>query len=329
MSRMLVLLCLCSSCLVLTGNCHKDTTPSPIPSFCAGEPEWGPSNLIAFVNAPGYVIPPETTWPEDTLPGGLWVIGSDGTGLKSLAGKTPDSVSFPGWSPKWSPDGRWIWARDIKGRIWKVTPDGDSLVLLHPGVGGDFAISPDGRKLAFDSNDESLWVRGVRILNLETGKQKSVLPYGMDPSWSPDGSRLVCNGWLWEVNIWTPGIMLVDTSGENVQMVYEVGDRLNINVPSFSPDGKRISFHMYDDGVDHVWVVNADGTNPRRITKKGGAFPSWSPDGKEIVYTRMTEFISTGVREFAIPPGAEGIGDLYVINPDGSGETRLTYFYPR
>lgn len=148
MSRMLVLLCLCSSCLVLTGSCHKDTTPSPIPSFCAAEPEWGPGNLIAFVNAPGYVVPPETPWPDDTLPGGLWVMKSDGTGLKSLAGTTPDSVPFYGWSPKWSPDGRWIWARDNKGRIWKVTPDGESLVLLHQGVGGPFSISPDGRGLA-------------------------------------------------------------------------------------------------------------------------------------------------------------------------------------
>jgi len=326
---MLVLLCVCSSGLILTGGCHKDTTPSPIPSFCAAEPEWGLGNLIAFVNAPGAVIPPETPWPEDTLPGGLFVIRSDGTGLRSLAAKTPDSVSFPGWSPKWAPDGRWIWARDIKGRIWKVTPDGESLVLLHPGVGGPFSISPDGRRLAFEANDDSLGVGGVRILDVETGRQKSVLPYGLDPSWSPDGSRLACNGWLWEVNRWTHWIVMVDTSGDNIRKVCEVDDGPNGKAAAFSPDGKRISFHMQGGGVFHVWVVNVDGTNPKRLTKKGGRWPSWSPDGKKIVYTRVTEFISTGVREFGIPPGAEGIGDLYVINPDGSGETRLTYFYPR
>ena len=302
MSRILALLCLCSSCLVLTGSCHKDTSPSPIPSFCAAEPEWGPGDLTAFTNAPGYVIPPETFWPEDTLPGGLWVIKSAGTGLRSLARTTPDSVPFYGWSPKWSPDGTWIWARDNRDRIWKVTPDGDSLVLLHPGVGGPFSISPDGRKLAFDSNDESLWVRGVRILDLETGRQKSVLPYGMDPSWSSDGGRLVCNGPLWEVNRWTHWIIVVDTSGENVRKVCEVDDCPNDKAASFSPDGERISFHMQGEDVDHIWVVNVDGTNPRRLTKKGGRWPSWSPDGKKIVYTRVTEYISTGVREFWSAP---------------------------
>jgi Tol biopolymer transport system component len=102
-----------------------------------------------------------------------------------------------------------------------------------------------------------------------------------------------------------------------------------------SPRGWRTLLHQSrwkrPCGVDHVWVINVDGRSPKRITKKGGALPSWSPDGKKIVYTRMTEFISLGgwVPEYGIPPGAEGIGDLYVINPDGSGDTRLTHFYPR
>jgi Tol biopolymer transport system component len=299
-----------------------------MPSFCAAEPEWGSGNLIAFSNMPGYVIPPETPWPQETLPVGLWVTRPDGTGLKSLAGATPDGVAFYGMSPKWSPDGRWIWATDSRDRLWKVTPDGDSFVPLHLVVVGEFSISPDGRKLAIGANDDSLGVRGVRILDIETGTVKPVLPYAMDPSWSPDGSRLVCNGALWEVNSWIHGIIVVDTSGENVRLVCKVDDRYNGKAASFSPDGEEIAFHKQDD-VNHIWVVNVDGTNPRRITKKGGGWPSWSPAGTKMVYTRVTEYISTGVREFGIPPGAEGIGDLYVINPDGSGEARLTYFYPR
>lgn len=253
--------------LLLFVSCNLfEKSDSPIPSFCAAEPDWGPNNLIVFANQPWHVIPPETSIPSDSV--GLWTIKADGSESKYLVSKTPDGITFSGWAPRWFPDGKWIAAMDDISRIWKVTPDGESLVLFHQWQRGEFfSISPDARKIAFATNDsDALGPRGVRILDLASGTEKFVFPYGTDPSWFPDGSRLVFHGWLWENNRWTAGIIVVDTSGENAQMIHRAENGVTTNFASFSPDGKKVVFHQQGQ----VWIVNADGTNPRRLTTKRG-----------------------------------------------------------
>ena len=58
------------------------------------------------------------------------------------------------------------------------------------------------------------------------------------------------------------------------------------NVPSWSPDGRRIAF-MLNSGTPNgeeagVWIMNSDGSDRRRIAE--GWAPSWSPDGTRIAY---------------------------------------------
>lgn len=56
--------------------------------------------------------------------------------------------------------------------------------------------------------------------------------------------------------------------------------------PRFSPDGKRIAFTSDRGGGDNIWIMNADGSDPRQITKEKFRLlnePDWSPDGKYIV----------------------------------------------
>jgi TolB protein len=81
----------------------------------------------------------------------------------------------------------------------------------------------------------------------------------------------------------------------------------------WSPDGTRIAL-----GGCAIAVVNADGSGYRELTGSGVSEgqPSWSPDGTKIVFARSS----------ASCAGADFIGDsdLWTINPDGSGETRLT-----
>lgn len=53
--------------------------------------------------------------------------------------------------------------------------------------------------------------------------------------------------------------------------------------PAFSPDGERIAFRS-DRAPAGIYVMEATGENLRPVTA-GGFHPSWSPDGKEIVYS--------------------------------------------
>ena len=56
---------------------------------------------------------------------------------------------------------------------------------------------------------------------------------------------------------------------------------------TMSPDGERIAYDSDRDGVRGVYVANADGTNPRRISGSGYSIvPSWSPDGTRVAFVR-------------------------------------------
>lgn len=74
---------------------------------------------------------------------------------------------------------------------------------------------------------------------------------------------------------------------------------------AWSPDGSRIAF-----GDENISVMNADGTERVRLTNDGASSnPTWSPDGTRIAFARETR----------------GNADIYVMQADGSGVTRLTH----
>ena len=74
-------------------------------------------------------------------------------------------------------------------------------------------------------------------------------------------------------------------------------------------DGK-IVFHSDRDGNTEIYVMDADGSNQIRLTNNSSRdeHPSWSNDGREIVFTRWND----------------STRDIYAMNADGSNQTRLT-----
>ena len=53
----------------------------------------------------------------------------------------------------------------------------------------------------------------------------------------------------------------------------------------WSPDGTQIAFYAYRTGAREIWVMPVEGGKARQLTTEGGAWPSWSPDGQDIVFT--------------------------------------------
>jgi len=93
----------------------------------------------------------------------------------------------------------------------------------------------------------------------------------------------------------------------------------------FSPDGSRVSFSGYvgdGDCCTEIFVMNADGSGLVQVTHDNAyaSFPSWSPDGTELVYSSY--------RGDAYIPGCLGSSlcpsDLYAIDVDGTHQRRLT-----
>lgn len=85
---------------------------------------------------------------------------------------------------------------------------------------------------------------------------------------------------------------------------------------SHSPDGQLIAYDNVVSGVDHIWVANRDGTNPRQVMDRSysGISFSWSPDSKYVAATTNT----TGSNELWISP-VDGSGgrllDLGSLRP--------------
>src|SRR5437867_688601 len=100
--------------------------------------------------------------------------------------------------------------------------------------------------------------------------------------------------------------------------------------PSWSPDGTRIA--IAGDPVDQscygldLYVVNVDGSGLTRLTNSvfWEGRPVWSPDGSKIAFMRATRPGDSHLEMLGPQAGTVYAWDIYVINADGTGETRLT-----
>jgi Tol biopolymer transport system component len=66
--------------------------------------------------------------------------------------------------------------------------------------------------------------------------------------------------------------------------------------PKFSPDGKWIAFLSDRDGNENVWIMRADGSDAKQVSKDpSGEFasPSWSPDGNYVFVSKAGFGINT------------------------------------
>lgn len=102
-------------------------------------------------------------------------------------------------------------------------------------------------------------------------------------------------------------IFIADADGSNPQQLTH--NSYPDRDPAWSPDGQHIVFAaaLEEDGVYNLYVMNADGSDPRLLIERGGQ-PRWSPDGSRIVFVRWF---------------SENEQSLWLVNADGTGEHPL------
>ncbi len=128
-------------------------------------------------------------------------------------------------------------------------------------------------------------------------------------------------------------IYTMDKNGREVrQLTHELGYD---GGPFWSYDGKQIVYRAYHPQTEaekadylallkedlirpsklEIWVMNADGSNKRQVTRNGAAnfAPFFFPDGRRIIFSSNMD--NPKGRNF----------ELYAINVDGTGLERITY----
>jgi Tol biopolymer transport system component len=205
----------------------------------------------------------------------LWIVHTDGTGLRKLAG---------GSQAAWSPDGRTIAFRNDQG-LFTIGSDGSGLKQLTVPLLGqpeEATWSPDGSRLAFSAFVSSNpYANAIFTMNQDgTGLVRLTPEGGSDvgPKWSPDGSRIAFRMELMGPTDGTSGLGVMNSDGSGRSIV--AGQELYFMDFTWSPDGGSIAFTVdmdFEIGDNDVYVVNLDGSGLRNLTRNraGDAQPSW------------------------------------------------------
>jgi Tol biopolymer transport system component len=232
--------------------------------------------------------------------GDIYVIALDGSAPRRL---TATDVRENG--PAFSPDGRTI-AYTRVGELWLMDADGGNQRPLTGQYSDRPTWSPDGRTIVFSGSRPggartglySIGVDGSGLRRLTTVDDSRAMTM---PSYSPDGSTIAFQrgGYL----------ALIDSDGTDERIISP--ELLGV-IPAWSSDGQRIAFSMnVAGGSTEIHTVRPDGTALQRLTHSYSRdiAPSWSPDGSQIAFGSERD----------------GNGELYVMNSDGSGSTRITH----
>jgi Tol biopolymer transport system component len=252
-----------------------------------------------------------------------FTVDPDGTDFSLLANNSE--------AGQWSPEG---------SRIPLFTASGLGILNFDTGVFTSLNLdtlypdrflgcgvwSPDGERLAcegFGNTDPSL--NGVYTVRSSDGgdlQRVTSNPGGDDcmSDYSPNGKRLVFT----RASETVYALFTVKLDGSGMRQITPPEMNFNFCNGSWSPQGNEILFsaHVPSDEHSTIWVVHANGSGLRQIPVPGcggpdsspnwvGCFnPSWSPDGKKIVFGRQ--------------PATTLQRDIYTVNADGSGLFRVT-----
>jgi TolB protein len=192
-----------------------------------------------------------------------------------------------------------------EAEIWVMNGDGTDPKRLTHNDTYDLgaAWSPDDHTVAFYSFGVNGGVPHVFLIPAAGGDQTPLTEIpSRFPSWSASGKIAFDNG---------GDIFVINANGTGLEQLTNTPAVRNIR-PDWSPDGRQIAFVSRRDGNDEIYEMNADGSDPTRLTTNpfSDNAPAWSPDGRKIVFQS----------------NRDGNVEIYAMNADGTDQTRLTNY---
>ena len=162
-------------------------------------------------------------------------------------------------------------------------------VHLHQGLQGvartklTFSSNRDGERTAATWAQRN--AQEIYISDYDGANQRRVTTnrnLNITPSWSPDAQAIAYTSY----NSGFPDIHISWIYKGLLTRPARGNDRVHNFLPVFSPDGTRIAFSSNRDGNNELYVMNADGSNVRRITNHRliDITPTWSPSGTHIAF---------------------------------------------
>ncbi len=225
------------------------------------------------------------------------------------------------------------------GEIYIMNADGSQQTRLTDGDPNvedcQPALSPDGTRIAFNSNrsggNYNIYVMDVDGTHVQ--KLTNATAPESSPAWSPDGSRIA---YVLGHDLTVDGGAYFSSCGSEIYVVDADGsNRVNLTEgaggsdPAWSPDGNQIAFSSYRTGNYEIFVMDRDGKGVKQLTFSESAEgdPAWSPDGKLIAYGGDYTLYSgedCGFIHTGRDPSAGRGSNVYVMTVDGAHQVRLT-----
>jgi TolB protein len=244
----------------------------------------------------------------------LWWSGPGELATKVLSGgeteprrltSEPGRYAYPTWADndriRFSYSGR-------NGRVERYIMDanGQNQQRIDPFAGRvSETLSPDGKRVYYWKQND----RAVYLADADGRNEKKLQFEPGSIAWSPDATKIVIQSIRKSAGSESANLLVYDPVLDTSAPVTE-GTAVDAD-PSWSPDSKQIVFNSNRDGNFEIYLMNADGSNVRRLTNHPAweSHPAFSPDGTQIVFNSNREGDNY---------------DVYLMNVDGSGLKKLT-----